>query len=145
MAEEIGVTRLATPQTVGELLTQDPVLGIVGMSLEDAAGLMAFYGVSGLPVIDWQCRLVGVITQTDLLRARMNESSWREWPQLSVEHLMTRPAVTISSDSSIDGAAGIMERLRIRRLVVIGPDGESPIGVLAVSDLVRPMLEGDAS
>ena len=145
MKEEIGVIGLATPQTVGELLTQDAILGIVGMSVEDAAALMDLYGVDGLPVIDWQCRLVGVITRTDLLHARMNESSWRAWPRLSVEQLMTRPAVTISSDSSIDEAAGMMERLRIHGLVVIGPDGESPIGVLAVSDLVRPMPEADAS
>jgi CBS domain-containing protein len=143
--EEVGVNGLATPQTVGELLTQGPVLGIVGMSLDDAAKLMEFYGVGGLPVIDWEGRLVGVIGRTDLLHARVNDSSWRAGPRLSVDQLMSQPAVTIGSDSFIDEAAEVMERLRIHRLVVLGPDGESPIGVLAATDLVRPIAERDAS
>jgi CBS domain-containing protein len=133
------------PQTVGELMTHDPVLGIVDMSVRDAAELMEFYRVSGLPVIDWECRLVGVISQADLLYARATESLWRAWPGLTVKHLMSRPAMTISSDASIEDAAGMMERLRIHRLVVLGPDGESPIGVLTVTDLVRSMAESDAS
>jgi CBS domain-containing protein len=136
---EIEVTGFPTPQAVGELLTQDPVLGIVGMSLRDAARLMEIYGVGALPVIDWQCRLVGVISKTDLMRARTTGSPWRAWALLPVDHLMSRPAVTISSDSSIDEAAGMMERLRIHSLVVIGPDDESPIGVVSVTDLARSM------
>jgi CBS domain-containing protein len=143
--DEIGVNRRATPETVGELLTHGPVLGIVGMSLADAAELMEFYGVGGLPVIDWEGRLVGVIGRADLLHARMNESSWRAGPRLSIEHLMSQPPVTIRSDSFIDEAAEMMERLRIHRLVVIGPDGVSPIGVLAATDLDRPIAERDAS
>lgn len=130
---------------MGELMTHDPVLGIVDMSLVDAAELMEFYRVSGLPVIDWECRLVGVISHSDLLRARATESLWRDWPGLTVKDLMSRPAATISWDASIDDAAGTMEKLRIHRLVVLGPDGESPIGVLTVADLVRSMAERDAS
>jgi CBS domain-containing protein len=139
------VTGPAAPPSVGDLMTHDPVLGIVDMSLGDAAELMDFYRVSGLPVIDWESRLVGVISQTDLLHARATESLWRAWPGLSVKHLMSRPAVTIRSDSSVEEAARMMERLRIHHLVVIGSDGESPIGVLTVTDLVRSMAESDAS
>jgi CBS domain-containing protein len=132
-------------QTVGELMTHDPVLGIVDMSVVDAAELMEFYRVSGLPVIDWECRGGGGISQTDLLHARATESLWRAWSGLTVKHLMSRPAVTISSGASIEDAAEMMERLGIHRLVVLGPDGESPIGVLTVTDLVRSMAERDAS
>jgi CBS domain-containing protein len=139
------MTAMREPRTVGELMTHDPVLAVADMSLADAAELMEFYRVSGLPVIDWDGELVGVISQTDMLHARTTEALWQAWPGLAVRHLMTRPAVTVKSNDAIDEAARLMERLRIHRLVVIDADGESPIGVLSLTDLVRSMSERGAS
>jgi len=133
------------PRTVAELMTQDPVLAVADMSLHDAAELMEFYRVSALPVIDWDGCLVGVISQTDLLHARVTKALWQAWPGLTVRHLMTHPAVTVTSDSDVDEAAELMERLHIHRLVVIDADGESPIGVLSLTDLVRSMAEREVS
>lgn len=127
------------------MMTHDPVLAVVDMPLAEAADLMDFYRISGLPVVDWGGFLVGVISQTDLLHARTTEALWQAWPELAVRHLMTRPAVTVTSDSSVDEAAELMERLHIHRLVVIDADGESPIGVLSLTDLVRSMAERGAS
>jgi CBS domain-containing protein len=133
------------PRLVSELMTHDPIVAVVDMSLSDAADMMEFYRVSGLPVVDWQGRLVGVISQTDLLHARTTEALWHAWPGLAVRHLMTEPAVTVTSATSIDEAAEMMERLRIHRLVVTNPDGELPIGVLSLTDLVRSMAEREDS
>lgn len=127
--------------TVGELMTGDPVLAHVDLPLSEAAGLMEFYRVSGLPVVDWEGRLVGVISQTDLLHARTTEGLWHAWPGLTVRHLMTQPPVTITSDMPVEDAARVMEERAIHRLVVTLADGETPIGVLSVSDLVRSMAE----
>ena len=102
---------------------------------------MDFYQVSGLPVIDQEGSLVGVISQTDLLHARTTESLWHAWPGLSVRHLMTSPAVTVTAQTTVDEAAELMEGLRIHRLVVTGQDGLTPIGVLSITDLVRTMAE----
>lgn len=127
------------PRSVGELMTRDPIVASVDMPLGDAAALMEFYRVSGLPVVDWSGVLVGVISQTDLLHARTTEALWHAWPGLTVRHLMTQPAVTVSAGTALEEAAAIMERLRIHRLVVTDADGETPIGVLSVTDLVRSM------
>ena len=127
------------PRSVGELMTLDPIVASVDMPLGDAAALMEFYRVSGLPVVDWSGVLVGVISQTDLLHARTTEALWHAWPGLTVRHLMTQPAVTVSAGTPLEEAAAIMERLRIHRLVVTDADGETPIGVLSVTDLVRSM------
>jgi CBS domain-containing protein len=135
------MTAVPEPRLVGELMTHDPIVASVNMSLSDAADLMEFYRVSGLPVIDWHGRLVGVISQTDLLHARTTEALWHAWPGLAVRHLMTEPAVTVTSATSLDDAAELMERLRIHRLVVTGPDDEAAIGVLSLTDLVRSMAE----
>jgi CBS domain-containing protein len=129
------------PGSVGELMTDDPVVAVADMSLSDAAELMDFYRVSGLPVIDWDGCLVGVISQTDMLHARTTKALWDAWPGLAVRHLMTSPAVTVTSDSRVEEAAELMERLHIHRLVVIGADGESPIGVLTLTDLVHSMAQ----
>lgn len=133
------------PLTVGELMTHDPVLAIADMSLVDAAELMDFYRVSGLPVIDWESNLVGVISRTDLLHVRTTQALWQAWPGLTVRDLMTQPAVTVKSNDAIEEAARLMERLHIHRLVVIDIDDETPIGVLSLTDLVHSMAERDAS
>ena len=129
------------PRTVGELMTDDPVVVNVDTPLADAAAMMDFYRISGLPVVDWEGCLVGVLSQTDLLHARTTEPLWSAWPGLAVRHLMTRPAVTVTPDVTVEEAARIMDERRIHRLVVTTADGETPIGVLSVSDLVRAMSE----
>jgi CBS domain-containing protein len=129
------------PRTVGELMTDDPVIVNVDTPLADAAAMMDFYRISGLPVVDWEGCLVGVLSQTDLLHARTTEPLWSAWPGLAVRHLMTRPAVTVTPDVTVEEAARIMDERRIHRLVVTTADGETPIGVLSVSDLVRAMSE----
>jgi CBS domain-containing protein len=126
--------------TVGDLMTRDPVVAIEDMSLLDAAEIMDFYRVDGLPVIDWNGDLVGVISQTDLLHARAAEALRNAWQGLTVRHLMTRPAVTVTSACPVDEAAALMEQMRIHRLVVVAADGE-PIGILSITDLVHAMAE----
>ena len=133
------------PRSVGELMTGDPIVASIDMPLADAAELMDFYRVSGLPVVDWSGFLVGVISHTDLLHARTTQALWHAWPGLTVRHLMTRPAVTVRSSAALEEAAEMMERLRIHRLVVVDASGETPIGVLSVSDLVRSMAERGTS
>ena len=97
------------------------------------------HNVHGLPVVDAAGALVGVVSETDLLHARTTEGLWHAWPGLSVRHLMTRPAISVGADTDLEEAAGLMERLRIHRLVVVADDGRTPIGVLSVSDLVHSM------
>jgi len=129
------------PLTVGELMTGDPIIATVDMPLSEAADLMDFYRISGLPVVDWGGFLVGVISQTDLLHARTTEPLWHAWPGLAVRHLMTQPAVTVAARTTVEDAARLMEQNHIHRLVVVDSGGETPIGVLSVTDLVRSMIE----
>jgi IMP dehydrogenase len=129
------------PLTVGDLMTRDPIVAHVDMPLNEAAELMDFYRVTGLPVIDWDGALVGVVSQTDMLHARSTEALWQAWPGLAVRHVMTSPAVSVTAGTSVDAAAGLMERLKIHRLVVTDGEGVVVVGILAVADLVRSMAE----
>ena len=104
---------------------------------------MDAHQIHGLPVVDPAGTLVGVISQTDLLRARATEYLWANWEGLRVRHLMTSPALTVHRDSPLALAARKMERHHVHRLVVIADDDETlPIGVLSNSDLVHAMSAG---
>jgi CBS domain-containing protein len=54
---------------------------------------------------------------------------------------MSSPALTVSAEADLADAARRMEQERVHRLVVVALDGETPIGVISTSDLVRGMLE----
>lgn len=128
-------------RTVGELMSSDPIVVSADAPLADAANLLERHHIHGLPVVDALGSLVGVVSQTDMLRARTTEDLWTRWPGLRVKHLMSSPALTISADASVEEAAHRMEHERVHRLVVVGPDGDTPIGIISTTDLVHGMLE----
>jgi len=108
--------------------------------IEQAAELMDRHHITGLPVVDHTGSLVGVVSQTDLVRARSTEHLWANWPGLAVRHLMTAPAVTAREDTPLDEAVTLMEERQIHRLVVVAEDGYTPIGMLSTSDVVHELV-----
>jgi CBS domain-containing protein len=134
------IVPLNAPRLVSDLMTGEPVVVRADAHLVDAAKLLDKHRISGLPVVDAVGALVGVISQTDLLRARATEYLWANWPGLRVKHLMTSPALTIHVEQGVAQAARKMERHHVHRLVVVADDDETqPIGVISASDLVRAM------
>jgi CBS domain-containing protein len=130
---------------VGDLMAIDPIVVRSDAPLTQAARLLEHHHISGLPVVDHAGSLVGVLSQTDLLRARATEYLWANWSGLAVRHLMTSPALTISRSAPIPEAARKMERHHVHRLVVVADNDERlPIGVVSTSDLVRAMSESQA-
>jgi CBS domain-containing protein len=134
------VTRI----TVRSLMSRDPIVISTDAPIAEAARMLDQYGVHGLPVVDGLGGLVGVVSQTDMVRARGTEELWQRWPGLRVHHLMTAPALTIDADAGVAEAAARMERERVHRLVVVDPDGSTPIGIVSTTDLVRAMLTEEA-
>ena len=127
-------------RVVGDLMALEPVVVHADAALALAARMLEQHHVAGLPVVDGAGTLVGVISQTDLLRARATEYLWANWDNLRVKHLMTTPALTVHRDAPISIAARKMERHHVHRLVVVADEDETlPIGVLSTSDLVRAM------
>ncbi len=129
----------STP-AVADLMARDPILVAADASLSDAAALMDQHHVHGLPDVDGDGALVGVLSQTDLNRARSTEYLWANWPGLAVRHLMTSPAITIHRSTPLLVAARKMEEHQIHRLVVVEDgDNRSPIGVLSMTDLIHAL------
>jgi len=124
--------------TVADVMVLDVIVVRANAPLEQAAELMDRHHVSGLPVVDAAGTLVGVVSQTDLVRARSTEYLWANWPGLSVRHLMTSPPLTVHRSTTLSVAAAQMERHHVHRLVVVADDDETlPIGILSTTDLVH--------
>lgn len=130
---------------VADLMARDPVLVKAEATLSEAAALMDRHHVHGLPVVDADGALVGVLSQTDLNRARSTEYLWANWPGLAVRHLMTSPAITVHRSTPLVLAARKMERHGIHRLVVVEDgDDSSPIGILSMTDLIHALAQETA-
>jgi IMP dehydrogenase len=128
-----------TARTVRDVMTKGTINVQADSPLSEAARLLDEYHISGLPVVDRDGQLVGVVSQTDLLRARVIDHLWRALPGLAVRHLMSAPVVTASENMPLDDAASLTEERQIHRLVVVAADGRTPVGLLSVSDLVHEM------
>jgi CBS domain-containing protein len=122
--------------------------------VQEAAQLMLVHRVSGLPVVDASGRVVGIISDGDLI-LRQKRPSLRPWGRsffdnaerlareykkrvgLTVGEVMTRPALVISPVFGIETAAAILENRQIRRLPVVR-DGQL-VGIVSRGDLIKAL------
>ena len=125
--------------TVDQLMTPDPIVIDESATVDEAVRLLEENDISGMPVVDRDGVLLGVISQTDIVRARAVGHLWHRWPGLRVRHLMHSPALTADRSMSLEEAAQMMERAHVHRLVVVDDDQTTPVGVISTTDLVRAL------
>ena len=130
----------STSPTVDDLMTRSPVVVSEEDAVAGVAEILAGYEITGLPVVDSEDRLVGVISQTDLVRLRGSTLPWTGWHGLMVRDLMTTPAKTIAGSAPLDEAARRMTDEHVHRLVVVDRQ-QVPIGVISESDIVREIAD----
>jgi CBS domain-containing protein len=127
-----------------------------GTAVAEAIRLMLDNQVSGLPVLDDRGKIVGILTEGDLLHrsetgterhrprwleilmgpARMAEEYVRTHGR-RVEEVMTHDVVTVGEDTPLDEIVALMERHRIKRLPVV--TGEMLVGLVSRADLLRAL------
>lgn len=120
-------------------MSPDPIVVWPDTSVAEVAEVLDRAGISGVPVVDWSGYLVGLVSQSDLLRVRATDELWADWSRLTARHIMSRPVLTVATDTPVVEAARRMEARHVHRLVVVGDDGETPVGVLSAGDLVHAM------
>ena len=111
-------------------------------TVSEAAALLADRRIGALPVVD-DGALAGIFSERDVIyRLREMGPGMLYGP---VGEVMTRPAVTVTPETSILAALSLMTRRRIRHLPVV--DGERMIGFVSIGDLVKhriDMIESEA-
>jgi IMP dehydrogenase len=131
---------MTSGRTVGAAMTANPISIVETASLAEAAKILDSRRITGLPVVNASGTLVGVLSQTDLVRVRANQHLNENWPGLPVGQIMTKPALTIHSTASLEEATSRMAEGRVHRLVVID-EMANPIGIISTSDLFRSMVK----
>ncbi|AZP15450.1 CBS domain-containing protein [Streptomyces aquilus] len=148
---------------VGSVMTTDVVRAQYGTPFKEVARLLGEHRISGLPVVDEDEKVVGVISETDLMvrqadapdpyepkkrfrfaaltrrgRARAVKARARTAGQL-----MTTPPVTVLADDTIVEAARTMAEHHIERLPVLDEE-QRLVGIVTRRDLLQVFLRPDA-
>ncbi|MCZ4514014.1 CBS domain-containing protein [Streptomyces sp. ActVer] len=145
-----------TPHTVSDVMTRTVLALKTGATFKDVVKAMREWKVSALPVVDDGHRVVGVVSEADLLlkeefrdgdpdgyaRPRRPEDLAKAGAR-TAEELMTAPAVTVRSGASLAQGARIMARHRVKRLPVVDGDGVLK-GIVSRGDLLGVFLRDDA-
>ncbi len=141
---------------VKDVMTRPAISVSCGAGLGEAIDLMLAKGLSGLPVVDEEGVICGVLSEGDLLRrvelgTDRRADGW--WARLfsaadpaevyravngrKVSDVMTGVPVTIDAEARLSEAAALMQRLGIKRLPVLGHGGL--VGMLSRADFVRAL------
>ncbi|MFC9729808.1 CBS domain-containing protein [Streptomyces roseolus] len=117
---------------VGGLMTDDVLTALPDTSFRDVAKLLAEHDISGLPVVDADDHVVGVVSESDLLARRA----------LTARGVMSAPAVTVHAEEAAADAARLMVRRGVERLPVVDEE-ERLVGIVTRRDLLRVFLRPD--
>ncbi len=148
------------PTTVGDVMSRDPVTVKPETPLGEAIKILADRRISGLPVVDDHGKLIGVISETDMMwqetgatppayimlldsviylenPARYERELHKALGQ-TVGEVMTKDPVTVYPEKPLREAASMMTERQIHRLPVLDQAGQV-IGVLTRGDIIRFM------
>lgn len=147
-------------KTVQDVMTSKPITVNPKTLLTEAIKILASNKISGMPVVNDGGKLVGVISETDLMwretgvepppyfmfldsiiylenPARYEKEIHKALGQI-VEDVMTKKSITVSADEALPKAAHLMMEKKIRRLIVVDDNG-LVIGILTRGDIIRSM------
>ncbi len=152
-------------KSVAEVMTRDPLTVKPETPLREAIKILAEKRISGLPVVDDAGKLIGVISETDLMwqQAGVTPPAYfmifdsviylknpveydRELHKAlgqTVGEVMNQKPITISPDKPLREAAKIMRDRKIHRLPVLD-DSEQIVGILSLSDIIRDMAKSQS-
>ncbi|CEJ46068.1 Inosine-5'-monophosphate dehydrogenase (EC 1.1.1. 205) (Uncharacterized protein) [Umezakia ovalisporum] len=148
------------PKTVTDVMTCDPIVVQRETPLREAIQILAEKRISGIPVVDDVGKLVGIISETDLMWQEtgvtppayimfldsviylQNPATYeRELHKVlgqTVGEVMSANPISISPDKTVKEAAHLMQERNVHRLPVIDSWGRV-VGILTRGDIVRAM------
>jgi CBS domain-containing protein len=154
-----AVKRITQSVKAGDIMTSEVVTVKRDTPLTDVARLMAEQGVSGIPVIEKERKVAGVISEKDFL-SRMGGKSAGSFMGVvakclkdkgcvaipirakKAEDIMTSPAVTVSEDTTSLDITTLFKERNINRVPVVDREG-CLVGIVSREDIVEaPLAEG---
>ncbi len=142
--------------TVKDVMTTHVVAVRQNASFKDMAARLREHRVSAFPVLDDENRVVGVVSEADLLTKEALEYSYQGRVSGILHHreqtkaagvtaadLMTKPPVTIGPNEPVSHAARLMYSRHVKRLPVVDDDGRL-IGIVSRADVLSVYSRPDA-
>lgn len=148
------------PKTVADVMSRDLIIVRPDTPLQEAIEILAERRISGLPVVDETGKLVGILSETDLMvratgttppayimlldsviylkNPATHERDLHKALGQTVGEVMSENPITITPDKSLTDAARQIHDRKIHRLPVLDADGHL-IGILTRGDIVREM------
>ena len=126
-------------RTVGEVMHPGVLTCLRETPIQDVARQMSEQDISALVVVNDEGLMIGLISRTDLVNARLYEQYWKHWRGLTAGHIMITDVVSVHTADTLQQASKLMMERHIHRVVVVeeADGGLRPIGVLSITDLVR--------
>jgi CBS domain-containing protein len=113
-------------------MVKDVITVTESTPLKDVTRMFVEKKITGAPVVNDKGALTGVISETDIIR---KTTSIGAWSPSTVSQIMTKPAVTVSPDESLQRVCEMMYNRRIHRVVVA--EGAQIKGILTTMDILR--------
>ena len=143
--------RLAEQVPVSKIMTRAVVTVAPDAYLQEVTRLLGENNVSGLPVVDAAGRVVGLISEADVLsmtgvkrghtfkdvvRHVLGEAEPAREKGSTVADFMTSPAITVRPDTDVREAARMVDEKRIKRLPVVDDEGRL-VGIVSRADMLK--------
>ena len=142
--------------TVKDIMSTHVIAVRQSAGYKEMAAMLRNQRVSAFPVVDDDDKVIGVVSETDLLTKEALEGTVPRTLQSLTEQrvrsqvngvtaadLMSKPAVTVGPDEPVTHAARLMFNQRVKRLPVVGDDGRL-IGIVTRSDVLSVYSRPDA-
>jgi len=151
---------MASRVPVSEIMTRDVLCAAPQESIESLVTALIGRQVTGLPVVDPERGLVGIVSQTDLVRFHYENEGIvgprevaRDTPEgvdmgqvgmavhslsgTDVSDIMTPVVFSVPEDTSVGSVAALMAQEGLHRLPVLSLDGKSLVGIVSSLDILR--------
>ena len=142
-----------------DIMTTEVIAVSPQTTVGEIAALLTEHGVAGMPVIDEDHRVLGVVTEADLVvrSARPHfphyiqlldgfvflespkrfDEEVRKMIAMTAEEIMTREVITCSPDASVEDVATLMVDRDVNRIIVT--EGDRLVGIVTRADIVKTL------
>jgi len=115
-----------------DVMVRDVVVVTESTSLKEVTRLFNDRKITGAPVVNDNNELVGVISETDIIR---KSTTIGAWSPSTAGQIMTKPPVSVAPDTSLQRVCELMYNRRIHRVVVAA--GPQIDGIITTMDILR--------
>lgn len=120
-----------------DLMTKEVITVNEEMSVVDLAKILCENKISGVPVVDKDKKLVGVVTEKDLINIIFSGNV----RNTKVGDIMSRNIIKFTPDTDIDKIALAISEKNVRRVIIVD-DKDKVVGIVSRRDIIKMLIEG---